>query len=174
MTGQHPGTGWRRGTDGRWYPPQPQQWESIPPELPEKPRKEAGMHNENRDNSSYVESMKALQELLKALQELLKTIQAFMAAHKIISGVGITIVIVVVIGTIHHTINPAPARYSAAVQQSWLNDCESRSFNTIPKCECELSYFEDHVSATVFEQDYSAMPPGVVPAQLAGAEACPS
>ncbi len=123
---------------------------------------------EDRDNSSYVESM-------KTLQELLKTIQAFMTAHKIISGVGITIVIVVVIGTIHSTTPSTPSTlYPAAVQQSWLNDCEnsSSSFHTVPVCECELTYFENHVSAQQFEQDYGDMPPGVVPPELAGAEAC--
>jgi hypothetical protein len=120
---------------------------------------------ENKDNSSYVESM-------KTLQELLKTIRAFIMAHKIISGVGITIVIVVVIRAIPST--PPVVPYPAAVQQGWLNDCEnsSSSFHTVPVCECELSYFENHVSAQQFEQDYGDTLPGVVPPELAGAEAC--
>ena len=64
--------------------------------------------------------------------------------------------------------------YPTAVQQSWLNDCEnsSSSFHTVPVCKCELSYFENHVSGPQFEQDYGDMPPGVVPPELAGAEAC--
>jgi hypothetical protein len=167
VTGQRPGPGWWQGTDGRWYPPQPQQWGSIPPGRPGSPRKEADAREENRDNSSYVESM-------KSLQELLKTLRAFMTAHKIISGVGITIVIVVAIGAIHPTPSITSKPYPAVVQQGWLNDCESLSFNTIPKCECELTYFENRVTAQQFEQDYSAMPPGVVPPELAGAEACPT
>ena len=111
---------------------------------------------------------------MKTLQELLKTIRAFVPAHKIISGVGITIIVVVVIGTTHHTPLPSLPSYPAAVQQGWLSDCESLSFNTVPRCECELSYFETHATAGQFEQDYSAMPSGVVPPELAGAEECSS
>jgi hypothetical protein len=167
MIGQQPGPGWWQGTDGQWYPPQSQQWGSVPPGRRGEPRREADARNANRDNSSYEESM-------RALQELLKTIRAFIAAHKIISGAGITIVIVVVIGTTRPIPVPSLPLYPVAVQQGWLSDCESRSFNTVPKCECELSYFENHVSVQQFEQDYSAMPPGVVPPELAGAEECSS
>jgi hypothetical protein len=137
--------------------------EPGPPGWSGEPRRETDARNENRDNSSYEESM-------KALQELLKTIRAFIAAHKVISGVGIAIVIVVVVGTAYR-ISPS---YPAGVQQVWLGDCESLSFNTVPRCECELSYFEAHVTAAQFEQDYSPMPPGVVPPELAGAEECSS
>jgi hypothetical protein len=95
------------------------------------------------------------------------------------SGVGITIIIIVAIGTANNpqqiTPRPAPITlYPAAVQQGWLSDCEGRSFNTVPICECELSYFEDHATAQQFENDYSQMPAGVVPPELAGAEACTS
>jgi hypothetical protein len=71
------------------------------------------------------------------------------------------------------TPNPGPASYSysLSVQQGWMNDCEGNS-NSVAKCQCELSYFEDRVSSQIFEQDYSAMGlPGVVPSQLAGASA---
>lgn len=154
------------------HPLQPQQWGSVPPGGPATPRKDADARNESRDNSSFAESM-------RALQELLKTIRAFITAHKIISGAGITVVIIVAIGTIRIPpsikLQPAPIiSYPVAVQQGWLSDCESLSFNTAPKCECELSYFENHVTARQFEQDYSAMPAGVVPPELAGAEACSS
>lgn len=163
MTGQQPWPGWQ-ATDGQRHALPPQQRGSMPPRRPRTQRKDADARNYNRDNSS-------LMEFMKALQELLKTIRAFMAAHKVIFGVGITIVIIVVAGTIRTT---APRPYPAAVQQGWLSDCGSRSFNTAPKCQCELAYFENHVTAEQFEQDYSEMPPGVVPPELAGAETCPS
>lgn len=120
---------------------------------------------------------RSLLDLFQALPLILRLLIA-------IFGGGTVITVVTIIGAHSQPTPPGPPpvsgssqpayTYPAAVQQGWLNDCESRSFNTIPKCECELSYFENHVSATVFEQDYSAMPAGVVPAQLAGAEACPS
>jgi hypothetical protein len=163
MTGQQPRPGWQ-ATDRQPHALPLKQRGSIPPGQPRTQRKDADARNDDGDSSS-------LMEFMKALQELLKTIRAFIAVHKVISGVGITIVIIVVAGTIRTT---PPPPYPAAVQQGWLSDCESRSFNTAPKCECELSYFENHVKAEQFEQDYSEMPPGVVPPELAGAEACPS
>lgn len=60
------------------------------------------------------------------------------------------------------------ASYPLSVQQGWMNDCEGNN-NSQAKCQCELTYFEQHASSQQFEQDYSAMPPGVVPSQLAGA-----
>jgi hypothetical protein len=63
-----------------------------------------------------------------------------------------------------------PGPYPQSIQQGWMNDCEGNN-NSQAKCQCELSYFEQHASAQQFEQDYSAMPPGVVPPQLAGAAA---
>ena len=39
MTGQQPGPGWGQGTDGRRYPPQPQQREPIPSRQPRESRK---------------------------------------------------------------------------------------------------------------------------------------
>jgi hypothetical protein len=119
-----------------------------------------------------------------SLLDLFQTLPLILKLLIAIFGGGTVITVVIVIGSRIQPNPPGPSTvpsssqpaytYPAAVQQGWLNDCESRSFNTIPKCQCELSYFENHVSATVYEQDYSEMPPGVVPAQLAGAEACPS
>lgn len=147
------------------YPAPPQQRGSVFPGRPGAPRKDTDARTERRDSSSVTEFM-------RVLQELLKTIRAFITAHKIISGLGITIVIVAVVGNIPN--NPPTTRYPAALQQEWLGDCESLSFNTAPECGCELSYFENHVSAQQFEEDYSAIPPGVVPPELAGAEECSS
>lgn len=108
---------------------------------------------------------------MHTLQEILKTARAFIAAHKITSAITITVAITVVVGTAH---SATPQPYPVATQQGWLTDCESLSFNTPLICGCELSYFEGHVTAQQFEQDYSAMPPGIVPPELSGAEACSS
>jgi hypothetical protein len=60
-----------------------------------------------------------------------------------------------------------PSPYPAQVQQQWLNDCEQRNNTSVSFCQCELSYFEQHASYQVFEQEYGNSNPGVPPAQLA-------
>src|SRR5260370_12149524 len=87
------------------------------------------------DSSSYVESM-------KAAQELLKTRRAFITPTWAIVGGGITIVIVVAIGAIHHnpTPTPQPNSYPVAAQQSWMSSCETRNNKTASICSCELTY----------------------------------
>jgi hypothetical protein len=115
-------------------------------------------------------------DLFKALPLILKLLIA-------IFGGGTAITIVIVIGSqiggqpgVQAQAGQPSYIYPASVQQGWLNDCESISdnFHTVPICECELSYFENHVSAAIFEQDYGDSLPGVVPSQLDGAEAaCP-
>ncbi len=146
MTGQRPG---------------PDSWQGRPRQAKPEP------HKGDNDNSSYVESM-------KAIQELLKTIRAFISAHKILVGGGMTIVIVVAIGAGHHTPTPPPPStpYPVAAQQSWMSSCEVRNNNTPSICSCELTYFEQHTSYAQFEQYYGNMPPGVVPPELANAESC--
>lgn len=149
MSGQQFGPGWWQGPDGRWYPSPPYQGP------PGKPRKE-----NNEPGRSFLGFLKAAPLIVKVLLAIF--------------GGGTTITIIIVIGTAVSTPSPSPNPYPAAIGQGWLNDCEGLSLNSPSKCECELSYFEQHVTAQQFEQDYGAMPPGVVPAQLAGAEDCPS
>jgi hypothetical protein len=107
-------------------------------------------------------------ELLKAAPLIVKLLVALF-------GGGTTIVVIVAIGG-SFTPNPPslPNPFPTAVQQQWLSDCEGRSFNTAAKCQCQLSYFEQHATAQQFEQDYGAMPPGVVPPEFPGAMDCPS
>lgn len=59
--------------------------------------------------------------------------------------------------------------YPPQAQQDWLNACEQTSNATVAYCQCELSYFEQHASYQVFEQEYGNMPPGVPPPQMANA-----
>jgi hypothetical protein len=60
--------------------------------------------------------------------------------------------------------------YPVNLQNEWLSDCENNNFS-VSSCQCKLSFFESHATYQQFEQDYSAMPPGVVPSQLSGASA---
>ncbi len=152
MTGQQPGPGWWLASDGRWYPPEA----AGRPETP--PRKD------NTENNSF-------RDLLKTIQEVLKTIGALKA---VIWGGGATVAIVVVIVISHHPtpVSPPNNTYPLAAQQSWMSSCETVNNNTEEICGCEWTYFEQHVSYPQFEQDYSETLPGVVPAQLANAEAC--
>lgn len=81
--------------------------------------------------------------------------------------------VVIVIAVIGVIVLPPPAMtYPAAAQRSWMNSCETGFNNTESICACELTYFVQHVSYAQFEQDYSDMPPGVVPPELANAESC--
>lgn len=89
MSGPQPGPGWWLGSDGRWYPPEATR------QYGNSYKENTDTRSEKKDNSPYVESIKALQELLKALQELLKTIRAFITPKKAILAVGVTIVIIV-------------------------------------------------------------------------------
>jgi hypothetical protein len=151
MARQQSRPGWWQGPDGRWYATPPYE------RPPTNPRRENNEHS------------RSFLGLLKAAPLIVKILLA-------IFGGGTTITVVIVIGVAISPSNPSQPYYSypAAIRQGWLNDCESRSFNSPSICECELSYFDHHVTARQFEQDYGEMPPGVVPAQLAGAEACSS
>lgn len=157
MTGQRPGLGWWQGPDGNWHPPEDR--------LRRRRQRQENAHagKGSKDNSSYVESM-------KTLQELLKTIRAFITVKKAVAGAGITIIIVVAIGVTHNP--PGQTSYPASAQQSWMSSCETRFNNTEAICSCELTYFEQHASFAQFEQDYGDMPPGVVPPELSNAESC--
>jgi hypothetical protein len=105
---------------------------------------------------------------LKALPLVVKIIL-------VLFGGSTTIIVVVVIGGgLNPNTSPPTNPFPAAVQQQWLNDCEGRTFNTVSKCQCELSYFEQHATAQQFAQDYGAMPPGVAPPEFPGAMDCPS
>ncbi len=59
--------------------------------------------------------------------------------------------------------------YPPQAQEDWLNACEQRNGTTVSFCQCELSYFEQHATYTVFEQEYGNGIPGVPPAQMANA-----
>jgi hypothetical protein len=147
MSGQQPAPSWQQGPDGQWYPY---------PSYPEKPGRSEG--GDARRRSPFLGVLKAAPLVVKLLLAIF--------------GGSTTIIVVVVIGNV--IFPPSPGPYPPATQQQWLSDCEGLSFNTASKCQCELSYFEQHVTAPQFEQDYSSMPPGVVPPELAGAEDCPS
>ena len=107
-------------------------------------------------------------------------------AVTIIGGAIAAVIAAAVIGVWHHVVSPSPSppsasptgtatpsgsAYPVAAQQNWLNSCAGNK-RSQSACECQLSYFEQHASYQKFEQDYSAMPPGVVPPQLDGAVAC--
>jgi hypothetical protein len=148
MSGQNPAA-WRQGPDGQWYPYQPY------PGTTGSPQGEAV-----RRRSPFLQFLKTVPLVVKLLLAIF--------------GGGTTITIIFVIGSIITAapVLPVTHRYSASVQEQWMNDCESRSFNAPSTCQCELSYFEVHAGQQQFEQDYGAMPPGVVPPELAGAEDC--
>jgi hypothetical protein len=145
MTSQQPPSGGQQGPGGQWQPYQGRPWDA--------PRDKAGR------NASFMQFLKAAPLIVKLLLALF--------------GGGTTIVVIVVIGA---TLSPPPPTvpFPAAVQQQWLSDCEGLSFNTPAKCQCQLSYFEEHATAVQFVQDYGAMPPGVVPPEFPGAMDCPS
>jgi hypothetical protein len=145
-------TSYQRPSGGRPGPGEP--WQ------PYQERRQNTADRKTGRNASFRGFLKALPLIVKILLALF--------------GGGTTVIVVVVIGSGLNPNTSPPVPFPAAVQQQWLNDCEGQSFNTPAKCQCELSYFEEHATAQQFEQDYGAMPPGVAPPEFPGAMDCPS
>jgi hypothetical protein len=61
----------------------------------------------------------------------------------------------------------SPTPYPTDVQQAWLSACEQRNNTSVSLCQCELTYFEQHASLQVFEQDYGQVQPGTIPPHYA-------
>jgi hypothetical protein len=58
--------------------------------------------------------------------------------------------------------------YPANVQSNFLNSCEVNGSPSV--CECSLSWFEQHVSLSQFEQDESELEQGGQPADITSVE----
>lgn len=160
MTGQQPGPGWWQGADGRWYPPQYPQWGTTP--------EASGNRRNERTGHKW-----PIADLIKTLPLVLKLLIAIFGG-----GTVITITVVIVIVGSHLQSGPGQGRpvyiYPRAAQESWMSSCEGISFNSSSKCGCEFTFFENHAPYSQFEQAYTAVIPGIVPAQLAGASTCPN
>ena len=122
MTGQQPGPGWRQGTEGRRYPPQPQQRESIPSRQPGESRKK------RKKNQSWWPVIAA------AIIGAIATIFAGLIAN----GTGALHISVSSTATPTLTITPPPAP-TVTVTASSNGSGGPTSPNCLPGQDCKVS-----------------------------------
>lgn len=122
MTGQQPRPGWRQGTDGRRYPPQPQQREPIPSRQPREPRKKR-----NKDQSWWP-------IIAAAIIGAIATIFAGLIAN----GAGALHISVSSAATPTVTITPTPAP-TVTVTASSNGSGETSPASCLPGQNCKIS-----------------------------------
>jgi hypothetical protein len=68
----------------------------------------------------------------------------------------------------HNGVATAANAYPVNVQSNFLNSCESNG--SVSVCECSLSWFQQHVPMSQFEQDETDIEQGGSPVDIASVE----